>query len=73
MPEKYYIIASKEATNGEIIELAYELFPMLADCTIVSQRVPADGAYELKTVRDMSCIVADMDAARQLLKETLGG
>lgn len=62
-----------DMSNGEIIELAYELFPMLADCTIVSQRVPADGAYELKTVRDMSCIVADMDAARQLLKETLGG
>jgi LCP family protein required for cell wall assembly len=62
-----------DMSNGEIIELAYELFPMLADCTIVSQRVPADGAYELKTVRDMSCIVAEMDAARQLLKETLGG
>lgn len=62
-----------DMTNAEIIDLATDLFPMLADCTIISQRIPADGAYELKTVRDMSCVVADMDAARKLLEETIGG
>ena len=44
---------------------------MLADCTIVSQRVPADGAYYLASINNMSCIVADMDAARELLKQTM--
>ena len=62
-----------DMTNAEIIDLATDLFPMLADCTIVSQRIPADGAYELKTIRYMSCVVADMDAARRLLEETIGG
>lgn len=62
-----------DLSNGDIMNLATDLFPMLADCTIVSQRIPADGCYELKTIRGMSCVVADMDAARELLRETLGG
>ncbi len=62
-----------DMSNKEMIDLATDLFPMLADCTIVSQRIPADGAYELATIRGMSCVVADMDAARKLLEETLGG
>ena len=57
--------------NKEMIQLAKDLFPMLADCTIVSQRVPADGAYSMATINHMSCVVADMDKARELLAETL--
>lgn len=60
-----------DMSNKEILDLAKDLFPMLADCTIVSQRVPADGEYYFATINQMSCIVADMDAARQLLEETL--
>lgn len=61
-----------DMTNAEIIGYATDLFPILADCTIISQRVPADGAYTLATIREMSCVVADMDAARKLLAETMG-
>ena len=65
-------MVSTDMTNAEIVDLAKDLFPMLADCTIVSQRIPADGAYQLRTIRQMSCVVADMDAARRLLQETIG-
>lgn len=60
-----------DMSNSEIIGYATELFPMLADCTVVSQRIPADGEYKLATIRGMSCVVADMDAARALLEATL--
>lgn len=60
-----------DMSNADIISYATELFPMLADCTIVSQRVPADGEYYLATIREMACVVADMDAARELLKQTI--
>lgn len=60
-----------DMTNSEIIGYATDLFPMLTDCTIISQRIPADGAYELATIRGMSCVVADMDAARKLLIQTM--
>ena len=62
-----------DLSNSEIVELATKLFPMLSECTVVSQRVPSDGAYDLKTIRGMSCVVADMDAARKLLEETMAG
>lgn len=61
-----------DMSNSEILKLATDLFPMLKDCTIISQRVPADGAYSLNTIRGMSCVVADMDAARELLEQTIG-
>ena len=38
---------------------------------IVSQRVPADGTYSNQMISGMSVLVADMDAARQMLEETL--
>lgn len=61
-----------DMSNKEILDLAKDLFPMLADCTIVSQRVPADDKYYLATINQMSCVVADMDAARELLADTIG-
>lgn len=60
-----------DMTQTELLTLAAELLPILPECTLVSQRVPADGAYVCGTVNGMSVIKADMDAARQLLKETM--
>lgn len=62
-----------DMSSTDIIKLATELFPMLKDCTIISQRIPADGAYTINTIRGMSCVVADMDAARELLEQTIRG
>ena len=62
-----------DLSNKEILDYATELFPMLVDCTVVSQRIPADDAYSLKTIREMACVVANMDAARKLLQDTIGG
>lgn len=62
-----------DMTNEEILDYATDLFPMLADCTVISQRIPADGTYSQKSIDGMSCIIVDMDAARKLLEETIGG
>ena len=62
-----------DMSSTDIIKLATELFPMLRDCTVISQRIPADGAYTINTIRGMSCVVADMDAARELLEQTILG
>ena len=62
-----------DMSNLKIIGYALELFPMLSDVTIVSQRIPADGTYSGQMIRGMAVLVADMDAARQLLEETLLG
>lgn len=61
-----------DMSNDEILSLVKDLFPMLAECTIISQRVPADDQYYLATINQQSCVVADMDAARKLLADTIG-
>ncbi len=64
-------MVATDMTNGDMIGYATDLFPMLAGCTIVSQRIPADDQYTLATIGGMSCVVADMDAARALIAETM--
>lgn len=61
-----------DMTQAELVSYVTELFPLLADCTVVSQRIPADGTYSLPTINGMSVVKADMNAARQLLEDTLG-
>lgn len=60
-----------DMTHTQIIRFATDLFPILTKLTVVSQRIPADGTYSGKSIRGMSVLVADMDAARKLLEETL--
>lgn len=60
-----------DMSQTELLELAADVLPILPDCTLVSQRVPEDGAYVCATIKGMSVIKADMDAARELLKETM--
>lgn len=69
--EEILPMLTTDMSNAELISLATELFPMLAGCTIVSQRIPADDAYTMTMIDGMSVLLADMDAARELLKETI--
>lgn len=57
----------------EILGYALELFPVLSGAEIISQRVPADGTYTNQMIDGMAVLVADMDAARQMLEQTLTG
>lgn len=57
----------------EIVKYAIDLFPAFSSGEVVSQRIPADGSYENKSIDGMSVLVADMEANRQMLKTTLMG
>ena len=57
----------------EIVGYATEIFPLLASCTVVSQRVPIDGAYAGRRIDGKSVLVADMNATREFLQKTLLG
>lgn len=66
-------MVTTDMSKLEIITYAIALFPMLSGSEISSQRIPADGTYENRMVNGMSVLVADMDANRQMLQETLLG
>lgn len=65
-------MATTDMTNSQILGHAAAVAPILADATITSQRIPADGAYSLASVNGMSVLLADMDANREILRNTLG-
>ena len=57
----------------EIVGYATDLFPLLSSATIVSQRVPVDGAYSGRRIGGRSVLVADMDVTREFLEKTILG
>ena len=64
-------LVTTDMTNTRIVSYVTDLFPMLATSSLTSNRIPADNTYSMNSVRGMSVIVADMDANRAILKETL--
>lgn len=60
-----------DLTQDQILGYARELFPLFPELEIRSQYIPAEGTYSYKTIRKMAVLVADMDAARTLLEQTL--
>ena len=61
-----------DMTNGEILSAAKALAPIVGELEIISQRIPADGAYRFATINGNDIILPDFDAARKLLQETIG-
>lgn len=64
---------STDMNKLTMLRYAAELFPILAGAQIVSQQIPADGTYSHQSVNDMAVLVADMEATRQILRDTLTG
>lgn len=62
-----------DMTNKEILTHAANLFPLLSGCEIVSQYIPASGTYSSRNISGMAVLVADLDANRKLLEESLNG
>lgn len=65
-------LVSTNMSNGDIMDYVSELFPMLTDLEITTQTIPAEGTYKGASVRGMSVLVPDMEANRQILRDTLG-
>ncbi len=55
----------------KIVGYAMELFPMLSNAEIVSQRIPANNTFSDQYVDGMSVLVPDLDANRRFLRDTL--
>ncbi len=57
----------------EIMGYALELAPLLSGFEIKQQHVPASGTYTDQNIDGMAVLVPDLDAARQMLANTLIG
>lgn len=71
--EQILPMITTDMTDKEILSHAVSLFPLLSGGEIVSQHIPAAGTYSSRNINGMAVLVADLEANRKLLKETLGG
>ena len=60
-------------TYVKILGYAVSLFPLMTGGEVVSQHIPAAGTYASRNIDGMAVLVADLEANRQVLKDTLGG
>lgn len=78
--EKLLPHLTTDMTNSQILGYAVQMFPMMSDLTITTQRVPADGTYSDAYISGMAVLKVDLEANRELLascmdeqkEETLG-
>ena len=64
--------ASTDIPKGDLLRLALEVLPILDDLSLTGLQIPQEGAYSYETVRGMSVLIPDLEAARTLLRDTLG-
>ena len=64
-------LISTDMNYGRLVLLAMEILPKLSDALITSQRIPADGTFTDEKIDGMAVLSADLEANRQLLRETL--
>lgn len=64
-------LISTDMNYGRLVLLSMEILPKLSDAQITSQRIPADGTFTDEKIDGMWVLSADLEANRQLLRETL--
>ena len=56
-----------DMSNAEILGYAMDIFPMISGLNIKTQRIPADGTYDMVMIQEMSVLVPDLAANREVL------
>lgn len=64
-------MVTTDMTNTDIVKYVVEFVPMLPELQINTQHIPAIGTYTGAMVRGMSVLIPDLEANREILKETL--
>lgn len=62
-----------DMTKTQITNYVLVLFPLLTECEVVSQRIPADNAYYQTKINGLSVLVPDLAENVQFLQDTLLG
>lgn len=72
LTDTIFPLISTDMENDEIVDLVMEIFPILPELEVSTQHIPAKDSYQGKYIRGMAVLVADMEATRQLLRDTIG-
>ncbi|MBQ4600570.1 MAG: LCP family protein [Oscillospiraceae bacterium] len=64
-------LITTDMDNSQITSYVWEMLPLLKDLKIVTQHIPAEGAYKSAWIRGMAVLVPDLEQNRQILRESL--
>lgn len=64
-------MVSTDMKKAKVLSLTLELFPLLPEMEIISQKIPVEGTFTDQTIDGMAVLEADMDANRKYLEESL--
>lgn len=65
-------MVTTDMTNADILKYMAEFFPILKDLQITTQYIPVDGTYQNVMIRGMSVKLPDLEANREILRQTIG-
>lgn len=60
-------LLTTDLSDSEILSYAAQLLPLLSELTVVTQQIPADGAYKMTMIDGMSVLLPDLEANREIL------
>ena len=60
-------LMTTDLTNGEILNLAADVIPIMSSLTINTQYIPANGTYTNAWVGNMLVLKPDLEANRRIL------
>lgn len=64
-------LLTTDLTDTEILSYAAQLLPMLSELTVVTQQIPAEGAYKMTMIDGMSVLLPDLEANRKILADIM--
>ena len=64
-------LLTTDMTTSEIFGYALELIPMLKDLKVNKVQIPAEGAYKMTMIREMSVLLPNLDKNRQILADII--
>ena len=64
-------LVATDMDNAKILSYALDLFPLLSGSTVIQQRIPIEGSYQLCYVGAMSVVLPDIEMNHQFLVDTL--
>ena len=64
-------LMTTDMTDSDITRYMTELLPILHELEVSSQTIPVSGSYKSVSVRGMAVLVPDLEANREVLRNTL--
>ena len=64
-------LMTTDMTDGDITDYMVRILPIIPELEVTTQTIPAQGTYKNVSVRGMAVLVPDLEANREVLRNTL--